>query len=193
MIMAEKLAIGIDFGTDSCRSLVVDTATGKEIATHTAFYADWKKELYCNPAENQYRQHPQDHINALIEVVRGALDQMPANRIQNIVAKMYVDYVRVYQKGDVGEEFHGPELSTGLTDTAATFFKIHPNPTTNHVIIEGNFVPEKISIFNPAGVKVMEVYDTMIVDMSSLPAANYVLQIEIGVNEVEIHKVIKVK
>ena len=84
--MAEKLAIGIDFGTDSCRSLVVDTATGKEIATHTAFYADWKKELYCNPAENQYRQHPQDHINALIEVVRGALDQMPANRIQNIVA-----------------------------------------------------------------------------------------------------------
>ncbi len=115
------------------------------------------------------------------------------NAGNNYEAKMYVDYVRVYQKGDVGEEFHGPELSTGLTDTAATFFKIHPNPTTNHVIIEGNFVPEKISIFNPAGVKVMEVYDTMIVDMSSLPAANYVLQIEIGVNEVEIHKVIKVK
>jgi len=115
------------------------------------------------------------------------------NTENNFEAKMYVDYVRVYQKGDEGEEYHGPELKTGLIETSTALFKIHPNPTTNHVTIEGSFVPEKISVFNPAGVKVMEVYDTMIVDMSSLPPANYVLQIEIGTNEVETHKVIKLK
>ena len=54
-------------------------------------------------------------------------------------------------------------------------------------------MPKKISVFDPTGSKVMEVYNTMTIDMSSLPSANYVLQIEINDNEFETHKVIKMK
>ena len=54
----EKLVIGIDYGTDSCRALVVDAVSGKEMAAHVAFYPRWKKALYCDASKNQYRQHP---------------------------------------------------------------------------------------------------------------------------------------
>jgi len=83
--MMEKLVIGIDFGTDSCRALIVDTVSGKELATHTAYYPRWKEGLYCNPAQNQYRQHPQDYIDSLIAVVQGAIKQLDKKQIAHIV------------------------------------------------------------------------------------------------------------
>lgn len=82
--MKQKFIIGIDFGTDSCRALVVDASTGKEIATHTAFYPRWKQDLYCDPAQNQYRQHPQDYIDSFTEVIRGAVSAMSEEQIQSI-------------------------------------------------------------------------------------------------------------
>jgi len=32
--MQEKLIIGIDYGTDSCRAIIVDTHSGKELTSH---------------------------------------------------------------------------------------------------------------------------------------------------------------
>lgn len=84
--MEQKFIIGIDFGTDSCRALVVDASTGKEIAAHTAFYPRWKQNLYCEPSQNQYRQHPQDYIDSLTEVIRRTVSQLSEEKIKNIVA-----------------------------------------------------------------------------------------------------------
>lgn len=84
--MQEKLVIGIDYGTDSCRAIVIDTLSGEELASHTSFYARWKKGLYCNSSDNRYRQHPKDYIDSLEEVVRGALAQLPSSRVAKIVA-----------------------------------------------------------------------------------------------------------
>lgn len=81
-----KLVIGIDFGTDSCRALILDTATGREVANFTSFYRRWREGLYCNPSKNQYRQHPQDYIDSLEEVVRGATAMLSPIDIVNIVA-----------------------------------------------------------------------------------------------------------
>ncbi|MCE5180080.1 MAG: ribulokinase [Porphyromonadaceae bacterium] len=82
----DKLVIGIDYGTDSCRAIIVDTASGKEIADHTAFYPRWRKGLYCDASKNQYRQHPQDYIDSLEEVVHGVLTKLTSDERQRIVS-----------------------------------------------------------------------------------------------------------
>ena len=68
-----KYAIGIDFGTDSARALVVATDNGEEIASCVSLYKRWSEDKYCNPKLNQYRQHPLDYIESLTEAVNGAL------------------------------------------------------------------------------------------------------------------------
>lgn len=61
----EKYVIGIDFGSDSCRGIVVSTKDGHEVAESVFYYPRWKKGLYCDPAKSQYRQHPLDYIEGI--------------------------------------------------------------------------------------------------------------------------------
>lgn len=68
-----KYVIGVDFGTDSCRSLLVDAYTGEELASEVAYYPRWKQGLYSVPEINQYRQHPLDYIECLEVVVKKVL------------------------------------------------------------------------------------------------------------------------
>lgn len=75
---AGSYVIGIDFGTDSCRSLIVDAMTGEPMASAVAFYPRWREGRYCDPMRNQFRQHPQDYIDALTQAVRDAVAQVPA-------------------------------------------------------------------------------------------------------------------
>ena len=82
----EKLVIGIDYGTDSCRAIVINSVTGSELASHVSFYPRWKKEMYCDSSKNQYRQHPQDYIDSLVEVIEGLLTKLSINEVANIVA-----------------------------------------------------------------------------------------------------------
>ena len=65
--------LGIDFGSDSVRCLVVDTADGREVATAVRYYPRWMKGDYCSPAENRYRQHPLDYIESLEGAICEAL------------------------------------------------------------------------------------------------------------------------
>ena len=81
----KKFVIGIDFGSDSVRALVVDAATGEELATSVSFYRRWKQGDYCVPKENQYRQHPQDYIDSLTFVVTDALSRCSEEVRQNVV------------------------------------------------------------------------------------------------------------
>ncbi|HZX74166.1 MAG TPA: ribulokinase [Cyclobacteriaceae bacterium] len=69
--------IGLDFGTDSVRALLVDAHTGKEIGTSVSFYARWAKGLYCDPARSQYRQHPLDYIEGMEECLLNVLKENP--------------------------------------------------------------------------------------------------------------------
>jgi len=69
--------LGLDFGTDSVRAVVVNAASGKEEANQVARYRRWQQGLYCDPARNRFRQHPLDYIEGLEEAARGALAQLP--------------------------------------------------------------------------------------------------------------------
>lgn len=78
-------ALGLDYGTDSVRALLVDTAAGAEVATHVAFYPRWKKGLYCNAAKDQFRQHPLDYLESLQAVVSGLWEKAPAGAANRLV------------------------------------------------------------------------------------------------------------
>jgi L-ribulokinase len=82
--MAAKFVIGIDYGTDSVRSVVVNTSNG-EITGSTVFdYPRWKKGLFCDPSTNQFRQHPLDYIEGLEQSVKGAIKGLSPEVINNI-------------------------------------------------------------------------------------------------------------
>ena len=73
--------VGVDYGTDSVRAVLVDARTGVEMAQAVHPYARWKTLQYCNPARNQFRQHPLDHIEGLEAVVRRVAQHVPAAHI----------------------------------------------------------------------------------------------------------------
>jgi L-ribulokinase len=84
--MKRKYVIGIDYGTDSVRSIIVDATNGKEIAGSVFYYPRWKEGRYCIPAKNQFRQHPLDYLEGMETTVKEALRQSPAGTAEQIVA-----------------------------------------------------------------------------------------------------------
>ena len=83
--MSHPYVIGVDFGTDSVRALIVNTQTGEAVGTHVHEYVRWKQGRYCNPATSQFRQHPLDYLEGLEASITGALAQAPAEVRQQIV------------------------------------------------------------------------------------------------------------
>ncbi len=86
----ERFVIGADFGTDSVRSIIVNAANGEEVAASVFYYPRWKKGLYCNPAENQFRQHPSDYIEGLEYTIRDCI-QKAGNDIASNIKGISVD------------------------------------------------------------------------------------------------------
>ena len=83
--MKDKFVIGLDYGSDSARALIVNATTGEELATAVKYYPRWKAGKYCNPGINQYRQHPLDYLEVLEASVKEALEKSPAGTAENIV------------------------------------------------------------------------------------------------------------
>jgi L-ribulokinase len=46
----KKYTIGVDYGTDSVRSIIVDTDNGNIMASSVFEYPRWKQGKYCDPA-----------------------------------------------------------------------------------------------------------------------------------------------
>ena len=81
-----KYTIGVDYGTDSVRSIIVDTKNGKEISDSVFYYPRWKEGKYCNASQNQFRQHPLDYVEGLEFTIREALEKAPDGVAENVVA-----------------------------------------------------------------------------------------------------------
>lgn len=69
--------IGLDYGTDSVRAVIVDTQNGAEVASAVHYYQRWKEGQYCDPPLNQFRQHPLDYIEGLENTIKTALAAAP--------------------------------------------------------------------------------------------------------------------
>lgn len=83
LLMNRAYVIGVDYGTDSVRTIIVDAGNGAEIASSTFEYPRWKKQLYCNAEINEFRQHPLDYIEGLEFTIKECLqkagDDIPHN------------------------------------------------------------------------------------------------------------------
>ncbi len=69
----EDYVIGLDFGTDSVRAVLANGNTGETISSSAHWYARWKEGKYCDPSNNQYRQHPLDHLEGIEHTIKDVL------------------------------------------------------------------------------------------------------------------------
>ena len=76
--------IGVDYGTDSVRSVIVDCAQGREVSSAVHYYSRWKSGLFCDPEKNQFRQHPLDYIEGLEKTVKMALARAPKDAAKKV-------------------------------------------------------------------------------------------------------------
>ena len=80
-----KYVIGLDYGSDSARAVIVNAENGQELASSVKHYPRWMSGKYCIPAANQYRQHPQDYIDVLEFTVKDALSKCPSGTAEQVV------------------------------------------------------------------------------------------------------------
>lgn len=84
--MKDNYVIGVDYGTDSVRSIIADARTGEEVAATVYYYPRWKDGLYCNAAQSRFRQHPLDYMEGLENTIRSCLEKAGKTVAANIRA-----------------------------------------------------------------------------------------------------------
>ncbi len=71
----KEYVIGLDFGTDSVRAVLVDSATGETVESAVHWYPRWREGQYCDASINQWRQHPLDHIEGMEMTIKTVVSQ----------------------------------------------------------------------------------------------------------------------
>lgn len=84
--MTSNFVIGVDFGTDSVRSVIIDTANGIEVSAAVYYYPRWRDGLYCDAASSRFRQHPQDYIDGLERTITDCLQKAGSGVAQRVKA-----------------------------------------------------------------------------------------------------------
>lgn len=88
--MNNAFVIGVDFGTDSVRTVIVNAHDGHEVASSIFDYPRWKAGLYCDASKNMFRQHPLDYLEGLEHTIKQCLHQSPPI-VRNNVKAISVD------------------------------------------------------------------------------------------------------
>ncbi len=69
-----KYAIGLDFGTNSCRSLIVDIADGKEVASFVFNYPSGEAGIITGASDpNLARQNPADYLEGIEVTIKESI------------------------------------------------------------------------------------------------------------------------
>ncbi|WP_367868264.1 ribulokinase [Pedobacter sp. WC2423] len=86
-----KYVIGIDYGSDSVRSVIINTENGAELSSSVYYYKRWQKKLYCEPALNQFRQHPLDYIEGLEYTIKDCIAKAGGEAVAAAIKGIAVD------------------------------------------------------------------------------------------------------
>ncbi|HYG34689.1 MAG TPA: ribulokinase [Clostridia bacterium] len=71
--MTPKYTIGLDYGTNSVRTIIVNTANGREVATAVWNYATGTQGIILSRDPNLARQHPADYVTGAETTIKKAL------------------------------------------------------------------------------------------------------------------------
>jgi len=77
--MSSRYTIGLDYGTNSVRALIVDSANGHEIATAIWQYEHGHAGVLLDHDPNVARQHPGDYLKGAEVTIRDALAKAQAS------------------------------------------------------------------------------------------------------------------
>ena len=81
--MGNTSFIGIDFGTDSVRAILVDTS-GTILAESVRPYPRWGEGRFSDPAASLFRQHPLDYVEAMTDAVRAVVARAAPKSVAGI-------------------------------------------------------------------------------------------------------------
>lgn len=74
-----RYVIGLDFGTNSCRSLIVDSANGRELASHVFPYPSGQDGVIVDSSDpNLARQNPADYLLGIEATIKEAMKKAAA-------------------------------------------------------------------------------------------------------------------
>ena len=69
-----RYALGLDYGTNTCRAVIIDLANGHELATEVFAYPTGQDGIVLDRKDpNVARQHPQDYLDGCVAVVTRAI------------------------------------------------------------------------------------------------------------------------
>lgn len=84
-LMSDPLVIGLDYGSDSARAVLVRVKDGTELQSAVYPYPRWARGEFCNAKVDQYRQHPLDYIEAAEHVIKEVLAKSPLHTASAVV------------------------------------------------------------------------------------------------------------
>jgi L-ribulokinase len=87
----DQFVIGVDYGTDSVRSIVVDAHNGRELASSVFMYPRWQQGLYCEAGQNRFRQHPLDYVEGLESTIKDCIKKAGGAAIAKAIKAISVD------------------------------------------------------------------------------------------------------
>ena len=141
--MKDRFVIGLDYGSDSVRSVLLNAFTGEEKASSVFYYPRWKNGLYCNAVSNQFRQHPLDYLEGLESTIKDCLQKAGLDIASN-VAGISVDTTG---STPVAADEHGVPLcmTPGLENNPNAMFVLWKDHTSTQEAEDINKHAEKFS------------------------------------------------
>ncbi|MBN2744331.1 MAG: ribulokinase [Marinilabiliaceae bacterium] len=85
----DKYVIGLDYGSDSARAVIVNAVTGQEVASAVKYYPRWIEGKYCDAVKDQYRQHPLDYVEVMEFIVKDSLAKAGPGVAENVVGMSF--------------------------------------------------------------------------------------------------------
>jgi L-ribulokinase len=80
----EKYVIGLDYGTDSVRTVIVNALNGSAVASNVDYYTRWAEGKFCDPAANRFRQHPLDYLEGFANTIKYCISNVSPKVRRNI-------------------------------------------------------------------------------------------------------------